>query len=407
MANCSRRPRRSPSARPPTRCRPRARRTALVPHRVFEGNRPTNTILAERLTPHDARHAGRALRAQRLHAGRDLGHRLVRPVGRRAGQGAGAAHRRRARERRPSPTLAHDSSTNALIRRYRRLRDRRSTPERTPWPPDQPARRQAGARRRSLVDVAQARRRVLRPSVPIRPCRRSASPSAPRAIAARRSSVSFNESHVLAITPGDLPLPRAAGHRRPAVPRHRHARAVGAGVRRARSRCWPPTASTCMIAADDEYTPTPAVSHAILVYNRGRTSGLADGIVDHAVAQSARRRRLQVQPAERRPGRHRHHAAGSRPRPTSCSKAGLDGRAAHRRTRRRCARRRRTGTTTSTPTSPTSAASSTSTRSAAPASAWASIRSAAPACTTGRAIAERYGSTSPSSATRSIRPSAS
>ena len=34
-----------------------------------------------------------------------------------------------------------------------------------------------------------------------------------------------------------------------------------------------------MIAQNGEYTPTPAVSHAILVYNRGRTSGLADGIV--------------------------------------------------------------------------------------------------------------------------------
>ena len=34
-----------------------------------------------------------------------------------------------------------------------------------------------------------------------------------------------------------------------------------------------------VLARDDEYTPTPAVSHAILVYNRGRTSGLADGIV--------------------------------------------------------------------------------------------------------------------------------
>jgi phosphoglucomutase len=34
-----------------------------------------------------------------------------------------------------------------------------------------------------------------------------------------------------------------------------------------------------MIAKDDEYTPTPALSHAILTYNRGRTSGLADGIV--------------------------------------------------------------------------------------------------------------------------------
>ena len=34
-----------------------------------------------------------------------------------------------------------------------------------------------------------------------------------------------------------------------------------------------------MIAADDEYTPTPAISHAILTYNRGRSAGLSDGIV--------------------------------------------------------------------------------------------------------------------------------
>ncbi|MFH0785418.1 MAG: phosphoglucomutase (alpha-D-glucose-1,6-bisphosphate-dependent) [Pseudomonadota bacterium] len=34
-----------------------------------------------------------------------------------------------------------------------------------------------------------------------------------------------------------------------------------------------------MIAEGDEYTPTPAVSHAILSYNRGRRSGLADGII--------------------------------------------------------------------------------------------------------------------------------
>jgi phosphoglucomutase len=34
-----------------------------------------------------------------------------------------------------------------------------------------------------------------------------------------------------------------------------------------------------MIAREDEYTPTPALSHAILKYNRGRTSALADGIV--------------------------------------------------------------------------------------------------------------------------------
>jgi phosphoglucomutase len=34
-----------------------------------------------------------------------------------------------------------------------------------------------------------------------------------------------------------------------------------------------------MLAEHDEFTPTPAVSHAILAYNRGRSTGLADGIV--------------------------------------------------------------------------------------------------------------------------------
>ena len=34
-----------------------------------------------------------------------------------------------------------------------------------------------------------------------------------------------------------------------------------------------------VLSAGDEFTPTPAVSHAILVHNRGRTAGLADGIV--------------------------------------------------------------------------------------------------------------------------------
>jgi phosphoglucomutase len=34
-----------------------------------------------------------------------------------------------------------------------------------------------------------------------------------------------------------------------------------------------------MLAEHEEYTPTPAISHAIVCYNRGRTTGLADGIV--------------------------------------------------------------------------------------------------------------------------------
>src|SRR5216110_2061569 len=36
---------------------------------------------------------------------------------------------------------------------------------------------------------------------------------------------------------------------------------------------------TVMLANNDEPTPTPAVSHAILTHNRGRDSGFADGIV--------------------------------------------------------------------------------------------------------------------------------
>ncbi|MGW6290428.1 phosphoglucomutase (alpha-D-glucose-1,6-bisphosphate-dependent) [Streptomyces sp. NPDC055107] len=37
--------------------------------------------------------------------------------------------------------------------------------------------------------------------------------------------------------------------------------------------------ATVLIDSEDGYTPTPAVSHAILTYNRGRTEHLADGIV--------------------------------------------------------------------------------------------------------------------------------
>jgi len=40
-----------------------------------------------------------------------------------------------------------------------------------------------------------------------------------------------------------------------------------------------PQAPNTMLAMNDEYTPTPAVSHAIITHNRDRTSKLADGIV--------------------------------------------------------------------------------------------------------------------------------
>ena len=46
-----------------------------------------------------------------------------------------------------------------------------------------------------------------------------------------------------------------------------------------RWRCWPPTTWWPWSTRGDRYTPTPAISHAILTYNRGRTDALADGIV--------------------------------------------------------------------------------------------------------------------------------
>ena len=94
----------------------------LVPHRVFEGNRPSNTILARPAYAGGAGQTGRAIRALRLHPGRHLEHRFVRSVGRRARQGPGPAHHSGTREK-AEPMLNHDSSTNTLIRRYRKLKE--------------------------------------------------------------------------------------------------------------------------------------------------------------------------------------------------------------------------------------------------------------------------------------------
>ena len=76
----------------------------LVPHRVFEGNRPSNTILLDRLTPEALGKLVALYEHIVFTQGDDLEHRLVRPVGRRAGQGAGPADHPRAGERRPSPS---------------------------------------------------------------------------------------------------------------------------------------------------------------------------------------------------------------------------------------------------------------------------------------------------------------
>ncbi len=90
----------------------------LVPHRVFEGNRPSNTILADRLTPqtlgklialyeHSVFTQGALWRIDSfdqwgVELGKVLAQRIIPEL-----------------ESDAAPTLGHDSSTNTLIRRYR------------------------------------------------------------------------------------------------------------------------------------------------------------------------------------------------------------------------------------------------------------------------------------------------
>jgi glucose-6-phosphate isomerase len=90
-----------------------------VPHRTFEGNRPTNTILAERLTPevlgklvalyeHSVFTQGAIWNIDSfdqwgVELGKVLAKRIVPEL-----------------ESAQEPNLAHDSSTNTLIRRYRK-----------------------------------------------------------------------------------------------------------------------------------------------------------------------------------------------------------------------------------------------------------------------------------------------
>src|SRR5271157_4685399 len=94
----------------------------LVPHRVFEGNRPSNTILAQRLTPqtlgklialyeHSVFTQGTIWNIDSfdqwgVELGKVLAQRIIPEL-----------------ESVAEPKLGHDSSTNSLIRRYRRLKE--------------------------------------------------------------------------------------------------------------------------------------------------------------------------------------------------------------------------------------------------------------------------------------------
>ena len=136
---------------------------------------------------------------------------------------------------------------------------------------------------------------------------------------------SFNEDHIARHHPGHLRVPGRPGHRRAAVPRHRQPRAVRARQPGPRWRCWPPTASRCW-STSRAATRRPRRSRTPSSPTTATApSGLADGIVVTPVAQPSRRRRVQVQPAQRRTGRHRRHPLDRRTGPTSCWPPGCAG----------------------------------------------------------------------------------
>ncbi len=89
---------------------------------------------------------------------------------------------------------------------------------------------------------------------------------------------SFNESHILAITQAICEYRRQQGIDGPlflGIDTHALSEPAFASA----LEVLAPNGVDVMLADKHEYTPTPVISHAILTYNRGRTSGLADGIV--------------------------------------------------------------------------------------------------------------------------------
>jgi phosphoglucomutase len=89
---------------------------------------------------------------------------------------------------------------------------------------------------------------------------------------------SFNEAHVLAISQAICEYRRRQGIQGPLfIGFDTHA--LSAPAFASALEVLAANRVEVMVSAGDEYTPTPAVSHAILTYNRGRDSGLADGIV--------------------------------------------------------------------------------------------------------------------------------
>lgn len=88
----------------------------------------------------------------------------------------------------------------------------------------------------------------------------------------------FTEAHILATTQAICEYRKGKGISGPLyIGKDSHA--ASAAAQRTALEVLTANGVETFIQRDDGFTPTPSISHAILTYNRGRASGLADGIV--------------------------------------------------------------------------------------------------------------------------------
>jgi phosphoglucomutase len=115
----------------------------------------------------------------------------------------------------------------------------------------------------------------LVPDASLAPQRVAFGTSGHRGVASERS---FNEAHVLAITQAICEFRKRNGSAGPlflGIDTH----ALSLPAMETALEVLAANSVVTMIARSGEYTPTPALSHAILAYNRGRSFAFADGIV--------------------------------------------------------------------------------------------------------------------------------
>src|SRR5262244_2446418 len=89
---------------------------------------------------------------------------------------------------------------------------------------------------------------------------------------------SFNEAHILATTQAICDYRRGQGTDGPLF-MGMDPHAVSGPAQRSALEVLAANGVTTQIQRQDGFTPTPVISHAILVHNRGRTDRIADGIV--------------------------------------------------------------------------------------------------------------------------------